>query len=202
MSRDSAGSDSAGSDAVISNPAMTPELFKQIMRRQAATVVLVTTDGTTTDRTTTERGDRDDRGDRAGLTATSFTSVSVDPPLVLFCVARTASAWPALAVTDRVGIHLLGADTEELARRFSTTGIDRFDHPAIGDDDGRTSVAGAVARLDCRIVDRIPAGDHHIVLAAPERGGHGGRDRPGPLLYHDRRYTSLRGAAEGGASAR
>ncbi|WP_280889881.1 flavin reductase [Streptomyces sp. LBL] len=44
---------------------------------------------------------------------------------------------------------------------------------------------------ECRIVDRIPAGDHHIVLAAPERGGHGGRDQPGPLLYHDRRYTSV-----------
>ena len=145
------------------------------MRHQAATVVLVTTDG----------------NDRAGLTATSFTSVSANPPLVLFCVARTASAWPALSGADRIGIHLLGEDSRELARRFSTTGIDRFDHPAIGDDDGRTSVAGAVAWLECRMVDRIPAGDHHIVLAAPVSGGHGGRDQRRPLLYHDRRYTSV-----------
>ncbi|MEU6610741.1 flavin reductase family protein [Streptomyces shenzhenensis] len=154
---------------------MTPEQFKHIMRHQAATVVLVTTDG----------------DDRAGLTATSLTSVSVDPPLVLFCVARAASAWPALSVTDRIGIHLLGEDSQELARRCATTGIGRFAHPAIGHDNGRTSVAGAVAWLECRTVDRIPAGDHHIVLAAPVRGGHGGRDQRGPLVYHDRRYTSV-----------
>ncbi|MFD7602048.1 flavin reductase family protein [Streptomyces mirabilis] len=73
------------------------------------------------------------------------------------------------------GIHLLGEDSRELARRFSTTGIDRFDHPAIGNDDGLTSVADAVAWLECRMVDRIPTGDHYIVLAAPVR-------RPGPEL--------------------
>ena len=163
---------------------MTPELFKHIMRHQAATVVLITTDG----------------GDRAGLTATSLTSVSADPPLVLFCVARTASAWPALSVTDRIGIHLLGEDSQELARRFSTTGIDRFDHPAIGHDEGLTSVAGAVAWLECRVVDRIPAGDHHIVLASPIRGGksgHHSHEHRGPLLYHDRRYTTCTVPKEG-----
>ncbi|GHA64875.1 hypothetical protein GCM10010372_75780 [Streptomyces tauricus] len=69
--------------------------------------------------------------------------------------------------------------------------VDRFDHPAIGYDDGLTSVAGAVAWLECPVVDHIPAGDHHIALAAPVRGGHCGRDQRRPLLYHDRRYTSL-----------
>ncbi|MEU0819224.1 hypothetical protein [Streptomyces mirabilis] len=47
------------------------------------------------------------------------------------------------------------------------------------------------------MVDRIPAGDHHIVLAAPVRGGHGGRDQSRPLLYHDRRYTSVTEPKEG-----
>ncbi|MGW2051618.1 flavin reductase family protein [Streptomyces sp. NPDC001858] len=99
------------------------------MRHQAATVALVTTD----------------RDGRAGMTVTSFTSVPANPPLVLFCVARTAPAWTALSVTDRIGLHLIGEDGQELAHRFSIAGIDRFDHPAIGYDDGRTSVAGAVA---------------------------------------------------------
>ncbi|MGW4142830.1 flavin reductase [Streptomyces mirabilis] len=74
-----------------------------------------------------------------------------------------------------------------------------FRSPAIGYDDGLTSVAGAgaVAWLACRMVDRIPAGDHHIVLAAPVRGGHGGRDQSRPLLYHDRRYTSVTEPKEG-----
>ncbi|MET7729516.1 flavin reductase family protein [Streptomyces mirabilis] len=95
------------------------------------------------------------------------------------------------------GIHLLGEESQELARRLSTTGIDRSDHPAIGYDDGLTSVAGAIAWLECRMVDRIPAGDHHIVLAARVRGGHGGRDQSRPLLYHDRRYTSVTEPKEG-----
>ncbi|MFE2608284.1 flavin reductase family protein [Streptomyces mirabilis] len=86
-------------------------------------------------------------------------------------VAQRAECSPAY------GIHLLGEDSRKLARRFSTTGIDRFDHPAIGYDDGLTSVAGAVAWLECRMVDRIPAGDHHMVLAAP---GQGRARRPGP----------------------
>ncbi|MFG2260128.1 flavin reductase family protein [Streptomyces mirabilis] len=72
-----------------------------------------------------------------------------------------------------------------------------FRSPAIGYDDGLTSVAGAVAWLECRMVDRIPAGDHHIVLATPVRGGHGGRDQSRPLLYHDRRYTSVTEPKEG-----
>ncbi|MEU1447762.1 flavin reductase family protein [Streptomyces mirabilis] len=104
-------------------------------------------------------------------------------------VAQRAECSPAH------GIHLLGQDSRELARRFSTTGIDRFDDPAIGYDDGLTSVAGAW--LECRMVDRIPAGDHRIVLAAPVRGGHGGRDQSRPLLYHDRRYTSVTEPKEG-----
>ncbi|MFH9968687.1 flavin reductase [Streptomyces mirabilis] len=65
----------------------------------------------------------------------------------------------------------------------------------MGYDDGLTSVAGAW--LECRMVDRIPAGDHRIVLAAPVRGGHGGRDQSRPLLYHDRRYTSVTEPKEG-----
>ncbi|MFE5373251.1 flavin reductase family protein [Streptomyces mirabilis] len=106
-------------------------------------------------------------------------------------VAQRAECSPAY------GIHLLGEDSRELARRFSTTGIDRFDHPAIGNDDGLTSVADAVAWLECRMVDRIPTGDHHIVLVAPVRGGRGGRDQSCPLLYNDRRYTSVTEPKEG-----
>ncbi|MFD7485982.1 flavin reductase family protein [Streptomyces mirabilis] len=104
-------------------------------------------------------------------------------------VAQRAECSPAH------GIHLLGQDSRELARRFSTTGIDRFDDPAIGYDDGLTSVAGAW--LECRMVDRIPAGDHRIVLAAPVRGGHGGRDQSRPLLYHDRRTPWSRSRRRG-----
>ncbi|WP_260691737.1 MULTISPECIES: flavin reductase [unclassified Streptomyces] len=81
--------------------------------------------------------------------------------------------------------------------RRSTTGIDRFDHPAIGHDDGLTSVADAVAWLECRMVDRVPAGDHHIVLAALVGGGHGGRDQSRPLLYHDRRTPWSRSRRRG-----
>ena len=155
---------------------MDPESFTDIMRHHASTVVVLTVG---------------EAGNQAGMTATSFTSVSLDPPLVLVCVARTASTWSVLSATDRMRIHVLGDGAQDLARRFAAPGGDRFTHPAMRLDDGQVTIAGALAWLECAVVDRIPAGDHHIVLAAPTKGELLGNEH-GPLVYHDRRYASVR----------
>lgn len=86
-------------------------LFRRVLRRHAAAVVVVTAAGPT---------------GPAGFTATSFTSVSLDPPLVSFCVARSASAWPAVSMAPVVAVHVLTAEQERVARVFSRPGIDRF----------------------------------------------------------------------------
>lgn len=152
---------------------MEPDLFRTLLRRHAAGVVVVTAPGTTP----------------TGFTATSFTSVSLSPPLVSFCLSRAASCWPAVAAAGYVGVHMLRRDQEPLARTFATRGIDRFAPPTRwGTGRGGVPVlADVLAVLICQVVDRVPAGDHAIVLAEPVDGACGAEDAP--LLYHMGRYA-------------
>ncbi|MFI5843766.1 flavin reductase family protein [Catenuloplanes sp. NPDC051500] len=166
-------------------PPVDAELFRTMLRRHAAVVVVVTVPG----------------APPAGFTATSFTSVSLDPPLVSFCLSRTASSWPAVAAAGTVAVHVLAQDQEQVARTFATSGIDRFAaHGAWRPGpDGTPLLDGVAARMVCRIVHRVEAGDHSIVLAAPEPGHHHVDESAAPLVYHAGRYTRLRPA--GGASS-
>jgi flavin reductase (DIM6/NTAB) family NADH-FMN oxidoreductase RutF len=152
---------------------MEPDLFRTLLRRYAAGVVVVTMPGTPP----------------AGFTATSFTSVSLSPPLISFCLSRTASCWPLVATARHVGVHMLRRDQEPLARTFATRGIDRFAPPTRWGTgrDGVPVLADVLAVLICHVVDRVPAGDHTIVLAEPVEGSCGQEDDP--LLYHMGRYS-------------
>jgi flavin reductase (DIM6/NTAB) family NADH-FMN oxidoreductase RutF len=153
--------------------AIHPDLFRALLRRHAAGVVVITAPG--------ERP--------AGFTATSFTSVSLDPPLVSFCLDRGSSSWPAVAVADHVAVHVLTDVQETLARTFATRAVDRFAAPTRWHTGphGVPVLDGVLAVLVCRIVERVPAGDHAIVLAEPVDGEHLA-DPGAPLLYHMGRY--------------
>lgn len=159
------------------DPAVDADLFRALLRRHAAAVVVVTAPGTPP----------------AGFTATSFTSVSLDPPLVSFCLAHHASSWPAVASAGTVAVHVLGQDQEKVARIFATSGIDRF--ATYGDwqpgPDGVPLLNGVLARMVCRVVQRVEAGDHSIVLATPETGHHVVDEDATPLVYHAGRYAQL-----------
>ncbi|MCW2642525.1 MAG: flavin reductase [Dactylosporangium sp.] len=155
-----------------------PDLFRRMLRHQAASVVVVTAPG--------ERP--------AGFTATSFTSVSLRPPLVSFCLDRGSSSWPTVEQADYVGVHILSRGQEQVARTFATSGIDRF---AVHDSwrAGPHQVPlldGALAWLVCRVAQRVHAGDHVIVLAEPVLGEHADDETYQPLVYHNGRYTDLR----------
>lgn len=157
--------------------AIQPDLFRAVLRHHASGVVVITAPGARP----------------AGFTATSFTSVSLDPPLVSFCLDRKASSWPAVETADHVAVHVLTHRQERLARTFATSGIDRFAPPTrwrTGPHDVPV-LDGALAVLFCRIVDRVPAGDHAIVLAEPRDGEHHD-DGDAPLLYHMGQYLNLR----------
>jgi 3-hydroxy-9,10-secoandrosta-1,3,5(10)-triene-9,17-dione monooxygenase reductase component len=67
-----------------------------------------------------------DGAEPAGVAANAFTSVSLDPPLVLFCVARTSTTWPRIERARRFAVNILGEHQEELSRLFATKGADRF----------------------------------------------------------------------------
>jgi len=104
-------------------------------------------------------------GAPAGIAASSFTSVSLDPPIVSICVAHTSTTWPALRAAARLGISVLGAHQEQHSRALSGRGGDRF--AAVqwrATSEGAVVLDGASAWLDCSIERQIPAGDHDIVL--------------------------------------
>ena len=161
--------------------AVDADLFRTLLRRHAAAVVVVTAPGEPP----------------AGFTATSFTSVSLDPPLVSFCLANTASAWPAVAKADVVAVHVLGPHQVHVARTFATSGIDRFaEHGAWSPGPaGVPLLDDVLARLVCRVARRVQAGDHTIVLATPVTGLLHADDPATPLVYHDGGYVHLGPAA-------
>ncbi|WP_170216219.1 flavin reductase family protein [Asanoa ferruginea] len=145
-------------------------LFRALLRRHAAGVVVVTAPGRPP----------------AGFTATSFTSVSLDPPLVSFCLANRASAWPAVSAAGLVAVHMLSREQEPVARLFATRGIDRLatygswrPGPA-----GVPLLDGVLARVICRVDRRVPAGDHTLLLCAVESGEHWHEEDAEPLIYH------------------
>ncbi|MEU4242347.1 flavin reductase family protein [Actinoplanes sp. NPDC026619] len=157
-----------------SSLAIDGDLFKTLLRRHAAAVVVVTAAGEPP----------------AGFTATSFTSVSLEPPLVSFCLADAASAARAVARAATVAVHVLHRDQETVARTFATRGIDRFaTHGAwTPGPDGVPLLDGVLARIICRVARRVRAGDHTIVLATPISGDSHADPAATPLVYHAGEY--------------
>lgn len=150
--------------------------FRAVLRRHAAGVVVVTAPGEPP----------------AGFTSTSFSSVSLAPPLVSFSLARTASAWPAVYAADVVAIHLLRSDQDQVARTFAARGIDRFAaHGAWRPGPGGVPLLdGVLATLVCRVFRRVTAGDHTIMLATPQIAEMAD-PLAAPLVYHDGGYSHL-----------
>jgi flavin reductase (DIM6/NTAB) family NADH-FMN oxidoreductase RutF len=105
-------------------------------------------------------------GDRPrGISVSSFTPVSLDPPMVLVCVAHTSTTWPLLAEAERLGISILGAQQEKACRQLAEPIADRFsglDWHAT--DDGAVFLDGASAWFNCSRDQRCRAGDHDIVV--------------------------------------
>lgn len=103
-------------------------------------------------------------GNAVGMTVGSFTSVSLDPPLVAFLAAETSTTWPQIQQVGRFSVNVLAAGQEPICRAFSRTGGDKFAgvdwHPSAG---GQPIINGASAWLDCIVEDVHRAGDHFIV---------------------------------------
>ncbi|QGV81910.1 flavin reductase family protein [Streptomyces ficellus] len=153
-----------------------PELLRSVFRRHAAGVAVITA-----------RGERP-----VGFTATSLTSVSADPPMISFGVGTSSSSWPVLAEAGHIGVHVLGEHQRELAATFARSGADRFGAPTrwYEGPEGVPVLHGVQAWLVGRIVARVPAGDHRLVLAEVVAGDASGDGRP--LLYHEGRFNALR----------
>jgi 3-hydroxy-9,10-secoandrosta-1,3,5(10)-triene-9,17-dione monooxygenase reductase component len=102
----------------------------------------------------------------AGFTCQSFSGVSIDPPLVLFCPGVRSTTWPRLREVGAVSVNVLAAEQAELGRNFARGGLDRFNGVGWrpGPVTGAPIIDGTLAWLECRINAEYPAGDHHVVL--------------------------------------
>ncbi|MFC6285110.1 flavin reductase family protein [Nocardioides sp. GCM10027113] len=106
------------------------------------------------------------RGEPVGMTCQSFSSVSLDPPLVLFVPATTSRAWPRMREAGTFCVNVLAAGQEALSERMASRGTDKFSgvdwRPSAAT--GSPVLGGAIAWVDCRIHAVHEAGDHHVVL--------------------------------------
>ncbi|WP_213572938.1 flavin reductase family protein [Rhodococcus sp. USK13] len=104
-------------------------------------------------------------GERVGMAASTFVPVSLDPPLVAFCVQNTSSTWPKLAGLARIGISVLGEVHDTAARVLAAKTGDRFEGLTTETSDGgAVFVGGASVWLDTTVSEQVPAGDHAVVL--------------------------------------
>ncbi|MBX3656678.1 MAG: flavin reductase family protein [Ramlibacter sp.] len=126
-------------------------------------------------------------GDLIGLTANSFNSVSLDPPLVLWSLARAAGSMPAFSTGSHYAINILGSHQKDLAERFALKGADRWGGVTFVEGTGGAPlIAGAAATFECFNRSRYEEGDHVIFVGEVERCAHA----PGvsPLLFHGGRF--------------
>lgn len=155
------------------------DAFKEAMARFASGVTVVTT--------------VDADGQRWGFTASAFCSVSVDPPLVLACLATAADCHPAFEATEHFAVNVLGQDDEDLAMTFASKGVDKFAAaPFVSHHEtGVPVLQHALTSIVCRLRDRHAAGDHDILVgeALEIRLG----ERGAPLCYFDRGFWELVG---------
>ena len=125
-----------------------------------------------------------------GLAVGSFFSLSIDPPLVGFCVGKSSTSWARMEATGAFCVNVLGADQEDVCRVFATSGEDKF--ASIGwrpAETGAPLIDGVLAWIDCDLETVHDGGDHHIVIGRV-RGlevGHEGD----PLVFFRGGYANL-----------
>lgn len=133
---------------------------------------------------------RDEHGQPVGITANSFNSVSLDPPLILWSVGVNALSQKAFANAEAFAVHILREDQADLSNRFAKSGIDKFaglpietglhDVPLLPD---------CAARMECLPFAQHPAGDHTLFIAEVKRLA--SDPDAMPLVYHGGRYAEL-----------
>lgn len=159
------------------HPTVDPDTFRATLGRFATGVTVLTA--------------VDADGRDHGMTVSAFCSLSLDPPLILACVDRTAGMHDLFADGAAFAVNVLAAGQEALSRRFATGDQgDRF--AGIGYQraaGGAALLEGVLAWLDCRVSARVPGGDHTIVVGAVHEAGT--HEAARPLLYYRSGYASL-----------
>lgn len=154
---------------MLASAAFTSRDFRHALGQFATGVTIVTT--------------ADAQGRPVGLTVSSFNSVSLDPPLVLWSMAHKAGSLPVFQHCAHYAIHVLSAGQQALAQRFATRGVDKF--AALDwqpNAHGVPLIAGAAAVFECAQRSRYDEGDHTIFVGLVQQCQH--QQGALPLLYH------------------
>ncbi|WP_131114861.1 flavin reductase family protein [Lichenihabitans psoromatis] len=135
--------------------------------------------------------------ERAGLTVTSATSLSMEPPTMLICVNRTASAWAIIRKHGHFVVNILSAHQEDVASRFAgrdgVKGAARYDGAdwdVLGS--GASGLRGALAVIDCAVDEIIERHSHGIIIGAVKSVTLGEGPNHDPLVYGHGRFAALR----------
>ena len=132
----------------------------------------------------------DSQGMPHGLTVNSFSSVSLEPPLVLICLGHAVTTIDAFRESKHFGINVLREDQQALSERFARKGYDRFDGLEwVRGETGVPLLPDVLAAMECEVLQRLPAGDHDIFVAAMVRAAVAEGE---PLIYYASRYRGLR----------
>lgn len=127
-----------------------------------------------------------------GFTCQSFSSLSLDPPLVLLSTSRSSTTWPRIAATGSFAVNVLGADQQAVSTRFAVSGGDKFTdqswRPGLL---GNPLLDGAIAHVECDIEAVHDGGDHHIVVGRVRALDAPGLDSRAPLVYYRSGYRAL-----------
>lgn len=125
-----------------------------------------------------------------GLAASSFTSVSLDPPLVSFSIASASKTWPDLRRARHLGLTVLADHHGAVCRQLAGDPERRFDGLTLSaTDEGAVTLDDGLARFDCSIHREVEAGDHVIVLLRLHAVEHS--NASGPLVFHRSRFGRL-----------
>jgi len=135
-------------------------------------------------------------GPPIGVTCNSFASVSLDPPLVLWCLRKASGTVPLFSDTGHFGVSILAESQSELSVHFAKRGEHKFGEvPHVTWTTGAPLLDGAVARFDCETVERVDAGDHYVFIGRVVRFD--ADATRAPLVFLRGNYSELVAASAG-----
>jgi flavin reductase (DIM6/NTAB) family NADH-FMN oxidoreductase RutF len=159
----------------MSTPQMDSKEFRNALGQFATGVTVITT--------------LDKEGNKAGMTVNSFSSVSLEPMLVLWSLAKTAKTFDAFNQTERFAIHVLNADQQAISNQFSSRGGDRFENIPLTEGQGGIPVLQDYSVVfQCEIEARYEGGDHIIMVGRVVDFDN--KCQP-PLIFHAGQYADL-----------
>lgn len=149
--------------------------FKKAMGRFPSGVVIATT--------------INNEGKKCGFTASAFSSLSLDPPLILVCLANSAECFNSFLNGDMFAINVIGHEQHDLAFKFATKGVDKFDGDEfVTGNSGLPIIPNCIFSLECNIKDIYPGGDHAILVGEVQEARINEGD---PSIWYDGSFRNI-----------